>query len=132
MTKDDYNNKIIDDAVSVLKDDGVIIVPTDTVYGLAIDSRSSVAINKVYEIKKRNIDKRLPIVVDTYDRLLSLCEIEKDQLKRLQLYYPGKLTLVLKRKDSDETVAVRMINNEIFQTYSKIERSIKPPRFNRW
>lgn len=124
MTKEDYNNKIIDDAVNVLKEDGVIIVPTDTVYGLAIDSRSVVAINKIYEIKKRNIDKRLPIVVDTYDRLLSLCEIEKEQLKRFQLYYPGKLTLVLKRKNSEETVAVRMINNEIINKV--IERLDSP------
>lgn len=124
MTKEDYNNKIIEDAVNVLKEDGVIIVPTDTVYGLAIDSRSVVAINKIYEIKKRSIDKRLPIVVDTYDRLLSLCEIEKEQLKRLQLYYPGKLTLVLKRKNSEETVAVRMINNEIINKV--IERLDSP------
>ena len=124
MTKEDYNNKIIEDAVNVLKEDGVIIVPTDTVYGLAIDSRSVVAINKIYEIKKRSIDKRLPIVVDTYDRLLSLCEIEIEQLKRLQLYYPGKLTLVLKRKNSEETVAVRMINNEIINKV--IERLDSP------
>ena len=113
MTKEDYNNKIIEDAVKVLKDDGIIIVPTDTVYGLAIDSKSEVAFNKVYEIKKRNLNKKLPIVVDTYDRLKSLCYITDDELKRLHPYYPGKLTLVLKRKDRDDTIAVRMIHNEI-------------------
>lgn len=113
MTKEDYNNKIIEDAVKVLKGDGIIIVPTDTVYGLAIDSKSEVAFNKVYEAKKRNLNKKLPIVVDTYDRLKSLCYITDDELNRLHPYYPGKITLVLKRKDSDDTVAVRMIHNEI-------------------
>lgn len=113
MTKEDYNNKIIDDAVEVLENDGVIIVPTDTVYGLAVSSNSSVAIEKIYEIKKRNIDKRLPMVVDTYKRLASLCEVKEEQLKRLKKYYPGKLTLVLKKKNSADTVAVRMINSEI-------------------
>ena len=124
MTKEDYNNKIIDDAVSVLKKDGIIIVPTDTVYGLAIDSKSEVAFNKIYEVKKRSLSKKLPIVVDTYDRLKSLCEITEDELKRLHPYYPGKLTLVLKKKDSEDTVAVRMINNEIINKI--IERLDSP------
>jgi L-threonylcarbamoyladenylate synthase len=113
MTKEDYNNKIIDDAVETLKNDGVIVIPTDTVYGFAIDSKSMMAMDKVYEIKKRNLEKKLPIIVDTYERLMSLCEITKDELKRLHSFYPGKLTLVLKKKNIDDTVAVRMINNEI-------------------
>lgn len=113
MTKEDYNNKIIDDAVETLKNDGVIVIPTDTVYGFAIDSKSMMAMDKVYEIKKRNLEKKLPIIVDTYERLMSLCEITKDELKRLHSFYPGKLTLVLKKKNTDDTVAVRMINNEI-------------------
>lgn len=113
MNKEDYNNKIIDDAVEILNDDGVIIVPTDTVYGLAVSSKSETAINKIYSIKNRNFDKRLPIVVDTYERLMNVCEINKDTLKKLQPFYPGKITLVLKKKNSEETVAVRMINNEI-------------------
>lgn len=124
MTKEDYNNKIIDDAVSVLKDDGVIIVPTDTVYGIAINSASEIAFNKVYEIKKRSLSKKLPIVVDTYTRLKSICEISEDEIKRLHKYYPGKLTLVLKKKDCEDTVAVRMINNEIINKI--IERLDSP------
>lgn len=113
MTKEDYNNKIIDDAVEALENDGVIVIPTDTVYGFAVDSRSSLAIDKVYEIKKRNLEKKLPIIVDTYERLYSLCEVSKEDLKKLHPYYPGKLTLILKKKGSSDTVAVRMINNEI-------------------
>ncbi len=125
MTKEDYNNKIIDDAVMVLKNDGIIVVPTDTIYGLAIDSSSEKAFNKIYEIKKRNLNKKLPLVVDTYDRLISLCDVNKEQLRRLQKYYPGKLTLVLKRKDSEETVAVRMINNEIInRIIEKLDRPL--------
>ncbi len=113
MRKEDYNNKIIEEAVSVLKDDGIILVPTDTVYGLAVSSGSVRAQEKIYEIKKRNLDKKLPLVVDTYERLLDICEIDKVTLKRLQRYFPGPVTLVLKRKGSEDTIAIRMINNEI-------------------
>lgn len=113
MVKEEYNNKIIDDAVDCLNDDGVIIVPTDTVYGLAIRSDSELAIKKVYDIKKRKLDKRLPIVVESYDRLLKICDIDIGSIKKLHGFFPGKLTLVLKKKNSRDTVAVRMINNEI-------------------
>jgi len=113
MSREEYNEKIIDDAVAILNDDGVIIVPTDTVYGLAIRSDSEIAMKKIYAIKKRNLNKKLPVIVDTYERLLSLCDIEIDVIRRLHPFFPGKLTLVLKRKYSDETIAVRMIHNEI-------------------
>ena len=117
MTKEDYNNKIIDDAVEALENDGVIVIPTDTVYGFAVDSRSSLAIDKVYEIKKRNLEKKLPIIVDTYERLYSLCDVSKEDLKKLHPYYPGKLTLVLRKKDSSDTVAVRMIIMDILEEF---------------
>ena len=113
MTKEDFNRKIINDAVDILKNDGIIILPTDTVYGLAARSNSEIAINKIYEIKKRNLNQKLPIVIDTYDRLKKLFQINDSHLKKFHPFYPGKLTLVLKRKNSQETVAVRMINNEI-------------------
>ena len=112
MTKDDYKEKIINEAVGILENDGIILVPTDTIYGFAIDSRSKIALEKIYEIKKRDLNKKLPFVVDTYDRLMELCDVDMDKIKRFNSVFPGKLTLVLKRKDQDCTVAVRMINNE--------------------
>ena len=113
MSKEKYNNKIIEDAVKILNDNGVIIVPTDTVYGLCVKSDSEQAIKKVYEMKKRNLSKKLPIIVDNYERLLKICDIELSEIRKLQPYFPGKVTVVLKKKNSEDTVAVRMINNEI-------------------
>ena len=119
MNKEDYNDKIISDAVSILKDDGVIVVPTDTVYGLAIKSDSDIAIKKIYKMKKRNLSKRLPMIVDSYERLSSLCDVDVNVIKKFQPFFPGKLTLVLKKKNSDDTIAVRMINNEILNRVIK-------------
>lgn len=125
MNKEAYNNVIINDAVEILKNDGVIVVPTDTVYGFAIDSTSEIAIHKIYEIKKRDLEKKLPLVVDTYDRLVEICDISLDVVKRLKGYFPGGLTLVLKKKYSDDTVAVRMINSDIINSIiSKLDRPL--------
>lgn len=119
MNREEYNKKIIDDAVNVLNDDGVIIVPTDTVYGLAVKSSSGAAIKKIYSIKKRDFDKRLPIIVDSYERLLEICDVDIENIQRLHAFFPGKLTLVLKKKNSEDTIAVRMINNEIINEIIK-------------
>ena len=43
MHKNDYNSKIVEDACNILNNDGIIIIPTDTVYGLAASSKSSIA-----------------------------------------------------------------------------------------
>lgn len=113
MNREEFNDNIINDAVDILNDDGVIIIPTDTVYGLCVRYNSEIAINKVYEIKKRNLNKKLPIIVDSYERLSRICDVNLEKIKKLHPFFPGKLTIVLNKKDSNETVAVRMINNEI-------------------
>lgn len=124
MNRNDYNSIIIEDACSILKDDGVIIVPTDTVYGLA--ALTELGAKKIYEIKKRDKNKKLPIIVDTYDRLKQLFVINDDTIARIKPFFPGKVTIILKSKKSDETFAVRMINNEII---NKIIRELDKPLY---
>lgn len=108
-----YNEMIINDAVNILKDDGVIVLPTDTVYGLACSGNSEKGKNKIYGIKERNLNKKLPIIVDTYDRLLDICDVNETKLRKIRKFFPGEITIVLNKKNSEETVAVRMIDNEI-------------------
>lgn len=113
MNKDMYNELIINDAVDILNDDGVIVLPTDTVYGLACKGDSEIGKSKIYRIKERNLNKKLPIIVDTYERLFDVCEVSEKKIRRVRSYFPGELTVILNKKNSEESVAVRMINNEI-------------------
>lgn len=126
MTKQDYNEKIINDAVEVLKNDGIIVIPTDTVYGMAVSTNSDIGLTKLYEIKKRNLSKKIPVIVDTYDRLMKMCDIDITTIKKLHPFFPGKLTIILNKRDSQETIAVRMINNEII---NKIIYKLNCPLF---
>ena len=54
----------IQKAVEVLKSGGIILYPTDTIWGIGCDATNSVAIKKIYEIKKRNEAKSLIVLVD--------------------------------------------------------------------
>lgn len=112
---DKYYTQAIDDAIESLKNDGVIIVPTDTLYGLAALSTSDVAINRIYQIKNRNKDKPLPLVVNSYKMLKSVINIDDSVLEKLKRFFPGALTIVAKRNDNfnyynANTIAVRMID----------------------
>lgn len=124
-----YYKNALEDAKNSLLDDGVIIVPTDTIYGLACLSSSKVAIDRIYDMKQRGRDKPLPLIVDTYDRLLKVADVDLNVVKKLSKYFPGPVTLVCKRNpDFDffdaETVAVRMVNVPLV---NKIIESVDAP-----
>ncbi|CAF4772876.1 unnamed protein product, partial [Rotaria magnacalcarata] len=53
------DNNLIDNCISILKQDGVLAVPTDTIYGLATLVNSEKGVRKIYEIKGRSFTKPL-------------------------------------------------------------------------
>jgi len=59
----------IKNAVEVMKNGGVILYPTDTVWGIGCDATNEIAVNKVYQIKQRDDSKALICLVDSDDRL---------------------------------------------------------------
>ncbi|CAF3487590.1 unnamed protein product [Rotaria sp. Silwood1] len=75
-------NNLIDQCISILKQDGVLAVPTDTIYGLAGLVNNEKAIRKIYEIKGRSFTKPLAISVGYIDDLFiwSKPTLTKDQL----------------------------------------------------
>jgi len=126
---DKYYNKAIEDAKNSLLDDGVIIIPTDTLYGLAALSSSKVAIERIFEIKNRDKGKLLPIIVNSYKMLTMVVDVDLDKIKRISKYFPGPVTIVAKRKKQfdyfgAETIAVRMIDIPLV---NKIIDSVNEP-----
>ena len=59
----------IKNAVEVMKNGGVILYPTDTVWGIGCDATNEIAVNKVYQIKQRDDSKALICLVDSDARL---------------------------------------------------------------
>ena len=103
-------------AVRVLGQGMPVGIPTDTVYGLAVDPFRPGATDRVFEAKRRPRDVSLPVLVSGIDQALSLSTAVPDlALKLMARYWPGPLTLVIPAKpglgadlgDDDLTVGVR-------------------------
>lgn len=86
-------------ALKYLRNGEVIAVPTDTVYGLAVDSENTSAIHKLYELKGRDSNKPLAICVGCVSDVKKYgmtSNLPKGLLKKL---LPGPVTVLLNRKD---------------------------------
>ncbi len=98
--------KAVNKAARIIKNGGVVIFPTDTVYGFLADAANKKAVEKIFKLKKRLRSKPLPVFVRDIKMAKELAEINKEQEKILTLrrgsgqarYWPGKYTFVLKRK----------------------------------
>jgi len=90
---------VVETAARAIKKGGVIIAPTDTVYGLVADATNENAIKKIYAIKQRQSEKYLPIFVKNIAMAKKLAAISLRQQTILEEKWPGKVTAVLIRKD---------------------------------
>jgi L-threonylcarbamoyladenylate synthase len=86
---------IIEKAVSILMHDGLVIYPTETVYGLGADALSDEAILKVYEAKKRPIGMPISIAVSDFEMLGAVARTELWMQGFFEEFLPGPVTVVL-------------------------------------
>ena len=95
------DSNIIDQCVSILKSNGVIAVPTDTIYGLAALVNSEQAVQRIYEIKGRSFNKPLAIAVGYINDIFTWSKptLTKEQLADGKLL-PGPVTLMFERQSS--------------------------------
>lgn len=103
-------------AASALRKGETVVIPTETVYGLAADASNAVACRQIFEIKGRPFIDPLIVHVGTLDQVDSIAHWNDDAFKLAQAFWPGPLTLILQKKSTipdivtagKETVAVRM------------------------
>lgn len=94
---EDYD-KAKDQAKKVILSGGILIYPTDTLYGLGCNALSEKAIAKIYAIKKRDEGKPLSIIVADYSMLREYCEVSPEQERVLHALLPGPYTFILRLK----------------------------------
>ena len=128
-------------AVFFLKNQKLVAVKTETVYGLACESSSSAAIKKIYNLKKRPLFNPLIIHVNSIDLAEKISVINDDSRKIMEEFWPGPLTLILTRKKNSlvhelavsglESIAIRIPSSEfVLKLISKLNKPIAAPSAN--
>lgn len=113
------NDEGIRKSVEIIENGGVIIFPTDTVYGIGCNPYDANAVKKIYEIKSREKIKSLPVLVSSIEIVKQISIIDEFTEKIIKKYWPGPLTLILKLKDKnlkeslnlEDKIAVRIPNS---------------------
>ena len=95
---DEVDEKIVGEAINVLAGGGVILYPTDTVYGLGANIFNNKAVRKVFEIKNRSFLKPLSILVSDVDSIDIVARISLGQKDLINDYLPGPYTFILNKQ----------------------------------
>ena len=118
---DKIDDKIINEAIEVLADGGVVLYPTDTVYGLGANIFDNKAVRRVFEIKNRSLLKPLSILVSDVNAIDLVAEASIKQKEVINQHLPGPYTFILKKRkivprivtSGSIYVGVRVPDNEI-------------------
>jgi tRNA threonylcarbamoyl adenosine modification protein (Sua5/YciO/YrdC/YwlC family) len=96
----------IDEAVERLRAGEVVAIPTDTVYGVAVDLSASGAVDRLFAAKERPRDVQVPVLVASPEHATALVEGAVDVVARrwMERFWPGALTIVLPRASSQRHV----------------------------
>lgn len=83
-------------ACEVISSGGLIVFPTDTLYGLGCDPHSPAALQKIYTAKGRSASKAIPVLISNPNQLADLVSnVPQQALNLTKKWWPGALTLVL-------------------------------------
>jgi L-threonylcarbamoyladenylate synthase len=110
----------LDQALAVLKNGGVILYPTDTVWGLGCDATNEAAVEKINQIKGRASDKSFIILLDTDSKIQSYVPEVPDVAYDLIEYAESPLTVIFSNAknlaknviNEDGTVGIRVVKHE--------------------
>ena len=104
----------------VLKNGGIILYPTDTIWGIGCDATNAEAVKKIFQLKKRSAEKNLILLLDTASRLPSyIKEVPENawsliefSSKPLTIIYDGAKNLPLEVVADDGSIAIRITQDE--------------------
>ena len=118
--KTDGLGACVREAKQVLEQGGVVLYPTDTLYGLGADAFSDEAVDRVYEIKGRDEKKPIHCIVADIEMAEKYADISADARLLFERLMPGGLTVILRKKlnlasgiaRSIGTIGIRIPNND--------------------
>lgn len=116
------DGRALEQAIEALQRGGVIAFPTDTVYGIGASLQHPEALRRIYDLKGRQPDKPLPILISRPEVIDQLSpDVDERLVELAQHFWPGALTVVMPAADHlpaevkapDNTIGVRLPNHSI-------------------
>ena len=108
--KVECNEEGIEKTSQIIKEGGIVVFPTDTVYGIGCNPYNENSVKKIYEIKSREKIKALPVLAYSIDIVKKIVVIDKFTENILQKNWPGPLTLILELKDQELKKSLNLQN----------------------
>lgn len=138
--KNQIEKQELEQCVDIIKNDGIIIFPTETVYGIGANAISKKAVEKIYQIKQRPLNKAINIMVANTQEIEKYAIIQNDiEKKIIQNFMPGPITIILNKKPSipdivtagNTKIGIRIPQNEIaLEILKQCELPIAAPSAN--
>lgn len=99
-----------DAAIKSIKEGGIVVFPTDTVYGIGCDPYNKKAVEKIYRIKNRDQGKLFPVLGFSKDTLEKIVSFNEKANKIAEKFWPGQLTLILPLKDEKLRTSMNLVD----------------------
>lgn len=106
----------------IIKNGGIVVFPTETIYGIGTNGLNKEAISRLYEVKQRPTSKPISLLVSSIEMVDMVAkDITDMEYKLMDKFFPGPLTIILKKKNivpdnltnNTDTVGIRMPDNII-------------------
>lgn len=118
-----FTENQIEEMAEILRNNGVLSVPTDTVYGVCARMDTMEAQENLRNVKNRPAAKAFPIMCADEDQIASICHITEMDHLLIEAFMPGPVTLILKKKEhvsswvngGMDTLAIRMATSDILK-----------------
>lgn len=120
--KNNLNYDKLKEPAQIIKKGGIVIFPTETVYGIGTNGLDKNAIKKLYEVKQRPLNKPISLLVNNIEMVEKIAKnITEVEYKLMERFFPGPLTIILEKRDivpdiltsNTNTIGIRMPSGEI-------------------
>ncbi|MCG2767265.1 MAG: threonylcarbamoyl-AMP synthase [Anaerolineae bacterium] len=111
------DEKTLEEAAGILRAGGLVVIPTDTVYGVAGNAYLPEAVERIYHVKERPKDKAIPLLLADSEQVQDVAsDIPPEACRLMEAFWPGGLTIILPKRPrlpdvvtaGGATVALRM------------------------
>ena len=114
--------KLLKEPAEIIRSGGIVIFPTETVYGIGANGLDEKAVDKLYKVKNRPLNKPISLLVSNMEMIEKITKnISNKEYKLMNKFFPGPFTIILKKKNiipdivtsGGDTVGIRMPSGKI-------------------